>query len=47
MHSKCMQCPWKPERPSDVLELDLELVLSQYVGVGKRTQIFGKSSKCS
>lgn len=35
------------QRALDILDFDLEIIISQYVGFGKSTQVLCKSRKCS
>lgn len=35
----CLQCPQRPEGAPDPLELELQMVLSRYVGAGNSTWI--------
>jgi len=42
-----LQCPWRPEKLLDPLELELQLVMSWHVGTGNWTQVLCKNSECS
>ena len=41
-----IQCPWRPERASNTLELELQMVVSHHVGARNQTQVLWKNSQC-
>lgn len=46
MHSICAWCSKRPEKVLELLELELQIVVSHQVGAGNLTKVFLESRQC-